>query len=121
MNPKRGKLGTCGLEGIKESPAKPPEVDLEFNTWLGVLNLTSWGTKSQFVALRFTHDTCLKSQQSSLAPRMLAFNAKSSKIPSLPKKAKQPTKWIFLFLSKNPREALTLIHHLQMVTRFLVI
>ena len=77
MNPKGGKLGTCDLEGIKESPAKPPEVDLEFNT-----------------------------------PRILAFNAKSSKIPSLPKKAKQPTKWIFLFLSKNPREALTLIHHL---------
>ena len=112
MNPKGGKLGTCGLEGIKESPTEPPEVDLEFNTWLGVLNLTSWGIKSQFAALGFTHDTRLKSQQSSLAPRILAFNAKSSKIPSLPKKAKQPTKWIFLFLSKNPREALTLIHHL---------
>ena len=41
MNPKVGKLGTCGLEGIKESPAEPPEVDLEFDAWLGVLNLTS--------------------------------------------------------------------------------
>ena len=41
MNPKRGKLGTCGLEGIKGSPVKPPEVDLELDTWLGVLNLTS--------------------------------------------------------------------------------
>ena len=105
MNPKGGKLGTCDLEGIKESPAEPPEVDLEFNTWLGVLNLTSWGTKSQFVALRFTHDTRLKSQQSSSALRILAFNAKSFKIPSLPKKAKQPPKWIFLLLSKNPKEA----------------
>ena len=24
MNPKGGKLGTCGLEGIKGSPAEPP-------------------------------------------------------------------------------------------------
>ena len=91
MNPKGGKLGTCGLKDIKESPAEPPKVDLKFNTWLKVLNLTSWWTKSQFVALGFIHDTRLKSQQSSLAPRILAFNAKSSKIPSLPKKAKQPT------------------------------
>ena len=45
MNPKGEILGTCGLEGIRESPTKPPEVDLEFDTWLGVLNLTSWGTK----------------------------------------------------------------------------
>ena len=105
MNPKGGKLGTCGLEGIKGSLAEPLEVDLEFNTKLGVLNLTFWGTKSQFAALGFTHDTRLKSQQSSLALRILAFNAKSSKIPSLPKKAKQPPKWIFLLLSKNPKEA----------------
>ena len=112
MNLKGGKLGTCGLEGIKGSQVEPPKVDLEFNTWLGVLNLTSWGTKSQLTTLGFTHDTRLKSQQSSSAPRILAFNAKSSKIPSLPKKEKQPTKWIFLFLSKIPREALTLIHHL---------
>ena len=27
MNPKGGKLGTCGLEGIKGSPVEPPEVD----------------------------------------------------------------------------------------------
>ena len=27
MNLKRGKLGTCGLEGIKGYPAKPPEID----------------------------------------------------------------------------------------------
>ena len=46
MNPKGENLGTRGLEGIKGSPMKPPEVDLEFNTWLGVLNLTSWETKS---------------------------------------------------------------------------
>ena len=76
MNPKGGKLGTCGLEGIKESPAEPPEVDLKFNTWLGVLNLTSWGTKSQFAALGFTHDTRLKSQQSSSTLRILAFKCK---------------------------------------------
>ena len=105
MNPKGGKLGTCGLEGIKGSPAEPLEVDLEFNTKLGVLNLTFWGTKSQFAALGFTHDTRLKSQQSSLALRILAFNAKISIISSLPKKAKQPPKWMFLLLSKNPKEA----------------
>ena len=47
MNLKGGNLGTCGLEGIKGSPAEPPKVDLEFDIWLKVLNLTSWGTKSQ--------------------------------------------------------------------------
>ena len=41
MNPKEENLGTCGLEGIKGFPAEPPKVDLEFDTWLGVLNLTS--------------------------------------------------------------------------------
>ena len=105
MNPKGGKLGTCDLKGIKGSPAEPPEVDLEFNTWLRVLNLTSWGTKSQFAVLGFTHDTRLKSQQSSSVPRILAFNAKSSKISSFPKKVKQPPKRIFLLLSKNPKKA----------------
>ena len=43
MNPKGEKLGTYGLEGIKGSLAVPPEVDLEFDNWLGVLNPTSWG------------------------------------------------------------------------------
>ena len=57
MNPKGENLGTCDLEGIKGSLVKPPEVDLEFDTWLGVLNLTSWGTKSQFAALGFTLHT----------------------------------------------------------------
>ena len=57
MNLKGGKLGTCGLEGIKGSLAEPSKVDLEFNTWFGVLNLTSLGTKSQFVALGFVLDT----------------------------------------------------------------
>ena len=47
MNPKGEKLRTCGLEGIKGSLAEPPEVDLELDTWIGVLNLTSWGSKSQ--------------------------------------------------------------------------
>ena len=43
MNTKEEKLGTYGLEGIKGFPAEPPEVDLEFDIWLGVLNPTSWG------------------------------------------------------------------------------
>ena len=47
MNPKGENLGIYGLEGIKGSPAEPLEVDLELDTWLGVLNLTSWGSKSQ--------------------------------------------------------------------------
>ena len=47
MNPKGKKLGTYGLEGIKGSPAEPLEVDLECDTWLGLLNPTSWGFKSQ--------------------------------------------------------------------------
>ena len=41
MNPKGEILGICGLEDIKGSPAEPPEVDLEFDTWLAVLNPTS--------------------------------------------------------------------------------
>ena len=47
MNPKGEKLGTCGLEGIRRLPAEPPEVGLELDTWLELLNLTSWGSKSQ--------------------------------------------------------------------------
>ena len=57
MNPKGEKLGTCGLEGIKGSLTESLEVDLEFNTRLRVLNLTSWETKSQFAALGFVLDT----------------------------------------------------------------
>ena len=57
MNPKGEKLGTCGLEGIKGSLAEPSKVGLNFDTWFGVLNLTSWGTKSQFAALGFVLDT----------------------------------------------------------------
>ena len=41
MNPKGKNLGTCGLESIKGSPAELSEVDLNFDTWLGVLNPTS--------------------------------------------------------------------------------
>ena len=41
MNPKRENLKTCGLKGIKEFPAEPSKVDLNFDTWLGVLNPTS--------------------------------------------------------------------------------
>ena len=41
MNSKGGNLGTYGLEGIKGSPAEPSKVDLNFDTWLGVLNPTS--------------------------------------------------------------------------------
>ena len=47
MNPKGEKLGTCGLEGKNGSPTESPEVNLELDTWLGVLNLTSWESKSQ--------------------------------------------------------------------------
>ena len=36
MNPEGENLGTCGLEGIKGSSVKLPEMDLEFDTWLGV-------------------------------------------------------------------------------------
>ena len=59
MNLEGEILGTCGLEGIRGSPAEPLELDLEVDTWLGVLNLTSWGTEYQFAALRFVLDTCL--------------------------------------------------------------
>ena len=59
MNPKGEILGTCGLEGIRGSPTKPPEVDLEFDTWFGVLNLISWRTKYHFAALGFILDTRL--------------------------------------------------------------
>ena len=47
MSPKGGKLGICDLEDISGPPAKPPKVSLKLDTWLGVLNLTSWGSKSQ--------------------------------------------------------------------------
>ena len=32
MNLKGEKLGTCGLEGLKGSPAEPSEVNLNFDT-----------------------------------------------------------------------------------------
>ena len=41
MNPKEENLGTCGLDGINGSPAELFEVDLNFDTCLGVLNPTS--------------------------------------------------------------------------------
>ena len=41
MNSKGEILGTCGLEGINGSLAEPSKVDLNFDTWLGVLNPTS--------------------------------------------------------------------------------
>ena len=47
MSPKGGKLGICDLEDISGPPAKPPKVSLKLDTWLRVLNLTSWGSKSQ--------------------------------------------------------------------------
>ena len=40
MNPKGKILGICGLDGIKRSSVEPSEVDLNFDTWLGVLNST---------------------------------------------------------------------------------
>ena len=47
MNPKGENLGTYDLESIKGFPAEPSEIDLEFDIWLGMLNLTSLGTKFQ--------------------------------------------------------------------------
>ena len=47
MNPKGENLGTCGLEGMKGSPAEPFKVDLNFDTWLGVLKSYFLGSKSQ--------------------------------------------------------------------------
>ena len=41
MNPKGENFGTCDLEVIKGSLMEPSEVDLNFNTCLGVLNPTS--------------------------------------------------------------------------------
>ena len=35
MNPKEEKLGTCGLEGIKGSPAEPLEVAKDLTPGLG--------------------------------------------------------------------------------------
>ena len=43
MNPKGENLGTCGLKGIKGSSMECSEVDLNFDTWLRVLNPTSLG------------------------------------------------------------------------------
>ena len=35
MNSKGEKLGTCGLDGIKGSPAEPPKVDQNLTPGLG--------------------------------------------------------------------------------------
>ena len=59
MNPKREKLGTCGLEGIKGSLAKPP--------WSGLRAWhLAWGVKSYFLGVQilvaklgFFINTCL--------------------------------------------------------------
>ena len=47
MNPKGENLGTRGLGGKKGISNEPPEMNLELDAWLGVLNLTSWESKSQ--------------------------------------------------------------------------
>ena len=59
MNPKRENLGTCGLEGIKGSSVEPPEVNLELDTWLGVLKSYFLGVQISVAALGFVLDTCL--------------------------------------------------------------
>ena len=41
MNPKGENFETCGLEGIKGSLPDSSEVDVNFDTWLRVLNPTS--------------------------------------------------------------------------------
>ena len=58
MNPKGENLGTCGLEDIKGSPAKPSEMNLNFDISLGVLNLLP-KVKISIAALGFFLNTCL--------------------------------------------------------------
>ena len=100
MNPKGGKLGTCGLEGIKGSSAEPPKVDLEFNIWLGVLNLISWGTKSQFAALGFVLDTHHNHIDSAQSQESLHLMQKALKSPHYPKKQSNPLNGFSYFLAR---------------------
>ena len=102
MNPKRGKLGTCDLEGIKGSLAESPQVELEFNTWLRVLNLTSWGTKSQFVALGFVLDTHHNHIDSTQSQKSWHLMQKALKSHHYPKKQSYPPKGFSYFLARIP-------------------
>ena len=104
MNPKRGKFETCGLEGIKRSPAEPPEVDLEFNIWLKVLNFISWGTKSQFAALGFVLDTHHNHIDSAQFQESLHLMQKALKSPYYPKKQSNPPNGFSYFLARIPRK-----------------
>ena len=90
MNPKGGKLGKYGLEGIKGSLAEPPQVELEFNTSFGVLNLTSLGTKSQFVALGFVLDTHHNHIDSAQSQESWHLMQKALKSHHYPKKQSNP-------------------------------
>ena len=100
MNLKGGKLGTRGLEGIKGSLAEPPKVDLEFSTWLRVLNLTSWGTKSQFAVLGFVIDTHHNHINSAQSQESLHLMQKALKSPHYPKKQSYPPNGFSYFLAR---------------------
>ena len=102
MNLKGGKLGTRGLEGIKGSLAEPPKVDLEFNTWLRVLNLTSWGTKSQFAVLGFVIDTHHNHIDSTQSQESWHLMQKTLKSPHYPKKQSYPPNGFSYFLARIP-------------------
>ena len=58
MNLKGGKLGTCGLEGIKGSLVEPPEVTKNLTLGLGCYILLL-GDQISVTALEFVLDTCL--------------------------------------------------------------
>ena len=58
MNPKGEKLGTYGLESIKGSPAKPPEVTKNLTLGLGCWILLL-GDQISVAVLEFVLDTCL--------------------------------------------------------------
>ena len=58
MNPKGEKLGTCGLEGIKGSPAERPEVTKNLTLGLGCWILLL-GDQISVAALEFVLDTWL--------------------------------------------------------------
>ena len=95
-------MGTCGLEGIKGSLAELSEVDLEFNTWLGVLNLTSWGTKSQFAALGFVLDTHQNHIDSTQSQESWHLIQKALKFHHYPKKQSNPPNGFSYFLARIP-------------------
>ena len=80
----KGKIGNMWFGGHKGISSETPWSDYEFDTWLGVLNLTSWGPNLSCSIRIHSWYTIIK-----LSPENLGTYAKSSKIPSLPKEARQ--------------------------------